>query len=167
MAAKRTRTAAASVQPVIHESVNEPASDAKPAAKVRTGRGGSRMRVVRGASMRSSFFGGLSGFFSKAVSYFEAATVSVRHERATDPGPNGANGAFEMLRTSSRWMYVNDSVYRQACRQVANNVVGYGIKPIIKDKVLRKLWKRWVKESDPRGRLDFYAQQWVVVGVFR
>lgn len=109
-------------------------------------------------SVRSSIF---SNIFKSAKHFFEAATSSKTIEQAVDVGPNGYNAEIEKVRRRSRWMYANDSFYRQACRQVANNVVHYGIKPVIKDKKLLKLWKRWQKEADVRGRLDFYGLQYV------
>lgn len=111
-----------------------------------------------GAQVRSSFF---NGVFTAAKTFFEAASRSIRVERAVDVGPNGANGEIERVRSRSRWMYANDSFYRQGCRQVANNVIHYGIKPNIKDPILRKKWAQWGREADARGRLDFYGMQWL------
>lgn len=115
-----------------------------------------RGSIVRSA--RSSFF---SNIFSSAKNFFEAATNNKRHEVSIDVGPNGYNGEIEKVRRRSRWMYANDSFYRQACRQVANNCVHYGIKPIVKDNALLNLWNRWQKEADVRGRMDFYGLQYV------
>ncbi len=78
---------------------------------------------------------------------------------ATDVGPNARNAEHARLRAQSRWMYANDPYFRQSCRQVGNNVVHYGIKPIIRNKRLRKLWKQWCREADARGQLDFYGLQ--------
>jgi lambda family phage portal protein len=117
-----------------------------------------RRRNVHGRNVRGADPFGLSGFNS-AKTFFEAASKSRRLESAVDAGPNSANGEIEYVRMRSRWTYANDSFYRNCCKQIANNAVSYGIKPIIKDKRLLKLWKRWSKEADVRGRLNFYAIQ--------
>lgn len=92
----------------------------------------------------------------------EAAATSPRIMNIADTGPNGNNMRIERMRARSRWFYLNDPFYKQACQQVANNVVHYGIKPNIKDPVLRKIWKKWIKEADTRGRMDFYGLQWMM-----
>lgn len=128
-------------------------------AQARTSSTKSRRINTHIRSVRSSIF---SNIFRSAKSFFEAASNSKTIEESVDVGPNGYNSEIEKVRRRSRWMYANDSFYRQACRQVANNGVHYGIKPVIKDKALLRLWKRWIKESDTRGRLDFYGQQYVM-----
>jgi len=129
------------------------------ASSSRTSKPAARRVRTHARSVRSSSF--LSNVFSAAKNFFEAASNSKFIEQAVDVGPNGHNSEIEKVRRRSRWMYANDSFYRQACRQVANNVVHYGIKPVIKDKALLKLWNRWQKEADARGRLDFYGLQYV------
>jgi lambda family phage portal protein len=121
-----------------------------------------RARNMRGYSVRSAFFNGTTAIFSAARTFFEAASNAMRLIKAVDSGPNSANGEIERVRMRSRWNYANDPHYRQACRQVPNNIVHYGIKPVIKDKALLRLWKRWVKEADVRGKMDFYAIQWAL-----
>ncbi|MGN8152524.1 phage portal protein [Agrobacterium sp. 22094] len=117
-------------------------------------------------SVRSSHFDDL--VFNRGRTYFEAASQTNRVASAPDAGPNSYNSEIETVRKDSRWAYANNSYFRQAVRQVANNITSYGIKPRIKDKVLRKLWNKWVKECDARGRLDFYGAQWALVaGVAR
>lgn len=128
-----------------------PKSDA-PAAKA------TRSRNKHGYSVRGMDPFGPSAFRG-AKTFFEAASLSSRLESAVDSGPNSSNGEIEHVRMRSRWTYANDSFYRNACKQIANNAVSYGIKPIIKDKALLKLWKRWSKEADVRGRLSFYGIQ--------
>ncbi|MDH0123292.1 phage portal protein [Brucella intermedia] len=118
----------------------------------------SRRISTHARSVRSSIF---SNIFKSAKHFFEAASNSKTIEQSVDVGPNGYNAEIEKVRRRSRWMYANDSFYRQACRQVANNVVHYGIKPVIKDKKLLKLWNRWQKEADVRGRMDLYGLQYV------
>ncbi|MGQ5718857.1 phage portal protein [Pseudochrobactrum asaccharolyticum] len=117
----------------------------------------SRRIRTHARSVRSSIF---SNIFRSAKTFFEAASDSKTIEESVDAGPNRHNVEIEKVRRRSRWMYANDSFYRQACRQVANNVVHYGIKPVIKDKKLLKLWNRWQKEADVRGRMDFYGLQY-------
>ncbi len=109
-------------------------------------------------SVRSSIF---SNILRSAKSFFEAASNSRTIEQSVDVGPNGYNSEIEKVRRRSRWMYANDSFYRQACRQVANNVVHYGISPVINDPELEKLWNKWQQEADVRGRLNFYGLQYV------
>jgi len=141
-----------------------PKTRSKPAAKGSGVPSVSRTRVANshGYSVRSAFFNGTSSLFTAAKTFFEAASNALRLVKAVDSGPNSANSEIERVRMRSRWTYANDPFYRQACRQVANNTVHYGIKPVIKDKKLLKLWKRWVREADVRGKLDFYAIQWAV-----
>ncbi len=127
-------------------------------AKTRSSAPKSRRISTHARSVRSSIF---SNIFKSAKHFFEAASNSKTIEQSVDVGPNGYNSEIEKVRRRSRWMYANDSFYRQACRQVANNCVHYGIKPVIKDKKLLKLWNRWQKEADVRGRLDFYGLQYV------
>lgn len=128
------------------------------AVRVRTKNTGFRMAF--GDSVRSAVLNGTTAMWSAARTFFEAASNALRLDKAVDSGPNSANGEIERVRMRSRWTYANDPVWRQACRQIPNNVVHYGIKPVIKDKKLLKLWRRWVKESDVRGKLDFYGLQW-------
>ncbi|MGO8083492.1 phage portal protein [Rhizobium leguminosarum] len=115
----------------------------------------------RAVSVRSSHFDDLA--FASRKTYFEAASRHSRIDDAPDTGPNNYNGEIEVIRKDSRWSYANNSFFRQAVRQVANNIVSYGIMPRIKDPALAKLWKKWVKECDSRGRLDFYGAQWAIV----
>ncbi|NKL63305.1 phage portal protein [Rhizobium leguminosarum] len=115
----------------------------------------------RAVSIRSSHFDNFG--FSASRTYFEAASNSNRIMQAPDGGPNAYNSEIDRVRQRSRWAYLNNSFYRQAVRQVANNVIHYGIKPRIKNKVLRKLWAKWGKECDARGRTDIYGGQWLMV----
>lgn len=97
--------------------------------------------------------------FGKSRTYHEAASNSPSIEYAPDYGPNAANGEIETLRRRSRWTFVNDSFFKNACENLANNVIHYGIKPRIKDPVLRKLWRKWVREADASGATDYYGLQ--------
>lgn len=134
--------------------------------KRRNRRGGQQaqesVKVTQAHRQRSMHF---EGQFRRPKTFHEAASPSVRKEEAVDSGPNGANGEIEILRMQSRWMHANDSTYRNACRQVANNLVGYGIKPLIHDPVLLDIWNEFVPESDARGKLDFYGQSWMLANV--
>lgn len=96
---------------------------------------------------------------SSANTYFEAAADSPRQDQVGDVGPNARNAEYARMRAESRWMYANDPYFQWACKQVGNNVVHHGIKPIIRHKGLRKLWKQWQREADARGQLDFYGLQ--------
>jgi lambda family phage portal protein len=127
-------------------------------AETRSSAPKSRRISTHARSVRSSIF---SNIFKSAKHFFEAASNSKTIEQSVDVGPNGYNSEIEKVRRRSRWMYANDSFYRQACRQVANNCVHYGIKPVIKDKKLLKIWNCWQKEADARGRLDYYGLQYV------
>ncbi len=99
---------------------------------------------------------GSSFGFGASRSFYEAASNSPSIEFAPDYGPNSANSELDKIRRRSRWTFANDGFYANACRQVANNVIGYGIKPRIKDPVLRKLWRRWEREADARGVLPLH-----------
>jgi lambda family phage portal protein len=94
--------------------------------------------------------------FGASRTYYEAASNSPSIEYAPDYGPNSANGELQKIQRRSRWTFANDGFWANACRQVANNVVGYGIKPRIKDPILRKLWRRWEREADARGVLSLH-----------
>ncbi|WP_192886383.1 phage portal protein [Agrobacterium sp. LAD9] len=136
-------------------------SSTKPKAQpVPRSRGLSRMRVLSQA--RSALFDNQAAFRTSGGTFFEAASFAARLQPAHGSGPNAANTEIERVRNRSRRTYVNDAFYRQACRQLANNVVHYGIKPSnVQDPVLLKLWNQWTRESDARGQLDFYGQQWL------
>jgi lambda family phage portal protein len=137
------------------------AKAAKAAASMRTPRALARLKVA--SQGRSAHFNEQAAFRASGSTFFEAASNAARLQPATGVGPNAANGEFERIRNRSRRTYANDAFYRQACRQMANNLVHYGIKPAnIKDPVLLKLWKKWVKEADARGRMDFYGIQWLL-----
>lgn len=121
----------------------------------------SRVRSVA-RSVRSAFFSSTS-LFRGARTAYEAASRSPRIEPSVDVGPNGSLGENEVIRRRSRHTYRNDPLYRQSMRQVANNVVHYGIKPVIPYPDLAELWEDWVEEADARGQLDFYGLQWHAV----
>ena len=122
------------------------------------------VRALRSGGVRS--LSGMSSQASRSASnFYDAAAVSLKRPAPIDVGPNGANGRIEILRARSRKAFANNGHYRQAIRQLANNTVGYGIKPIIPYPDLKKLWNVWVEESDTRQQLDFYGQQWFGVQV--
>lgn len=125
----------------------EPAAPAPPARTIRQTFGSWKRRA-------SNFFGLPAG-----STFHEAAADNQRIIQSPDVGPNARNAEHARLRAQSRWMYANDPYFRQACRQVGNNVVHHGIKPIIRNKKLRKLWARWCREADAHGELDFYGMQ--------
>lgn len=112
-------------------------------------------------STRSSF--DLPFSFGKSKTYYEAASNAPSVEYAPDYGPNAANGEIETVRRRSRWTFANDSIFRNTCINLANNVVHYGIKPRIKDPVLRKLWRKWIREADARGTTDYYGLQHAIM----
>lgn len=117
----------------------------------RVGRGGFRGIVDSAFSL-----------FSTAKTYYQAATVSKKFKAPMEVGPNGANGEIPRIRAKSRYAKANYGWYRQAMRQFANNVVAYGISPIIKFPDLKKLYHLWGTEADARGRLDINGIQWFV-----
>lgn len=106
-------------------------------------------------STRSSF--DLPFSFGKSKTYYEAASNAPSIEYAPDYGPNAANGEIPTIIRRSRWTYANDAFYRNLCNNYANNLVGYGINPRIRDKRLRKLWRKWIKECDARGVQNIHA----------
>ncbi|MEY9198442.1 lambda family phage portal protein [Sinorhizobium fredii] len=113
--------------------------------------------------------GGIRGvirdFFAAAAGkvYYKAAHQSDRMSEVEDAGPNSHNDEIPVLRARSRKAKANYAFFRQAIRQVANNAVGYGIRPVIADQELEKLWNAWVAEADARGHFDFYGLQWHAV----
>lgn len=137
--------------------VSKSARTAKPAAPANDGLKSVRHRHS-GWGQRSA---AASDMFAPSTSrtFFEGASASPRLIHAPDVGPNSHNVEIERLRRKSRWMYANDPFYRQACRQIGNNTVHHGIKPNIKDPVLRKHWNLWVREADARGKTDYYGLQ--------
>ncbi|MCJ9720789.1 phage portal protein [Agrobacterium sp. SHOUNA12C] len=116
-------------------------------------------------SVRSAYFDPFKISGGDMAPLVEGASTSPRIMNVPNAGPNAHNAAIERMRARSRWFYMNDPFYRQANNQVANNVVHYGIKPNIKDKVLRARWKKWIKEADARGRMDFYGLQYLMATV--
>jgi lambda family phage portal protein len=98
--------------------------------------------------------------FRSARTYYQAATRSPKMKAPIDLGPNGANGEIPILRARSRYAKANYGWYRQAMHQLANNVVSYGITPIIKFPDLKKLYLLWGEEADARGRSDINGLQW-------
>lgn len=94
--------------------------------------------------------------FGASRTYYEAASNSPSIEYAPDYGPNSANGELQKIQRRSRWTAANDGFVGNANRQIANNVIGYGMKPRIKDPVLRKKWRQWCREADARGVLDLH-----------
>ncbi|RVG70898.1 phage portal protein [Sinorhizobium meliloti] len=122
-------------------------------------------RRPRSGGIVRQFQAGLGSDFGFGASrtYYEAASNSPSIEYAPDYGPNSANGELQKIQRRSRWTFANDGFWANACRQVANNVVGYGIKPRIKDPVLRKLWRRWEPEADARGVLSLHLMAHALV----
>jgi lambda family phage portal protein len=114
---------------------------------------------------RGGIRGVIRDFFKAAAgkSYYKAAHQSERMAAVEDVGPNTHNDEIPILRARSRKAKANYSFYRQAVRQVANNAVGYGIRPVIADPELEKIWNAWVAEADARGHFDFYGLQWHAV----
>lgn len=102
-----------------------------------------------------SDFGSNIGFGSSRT-YYEAASNSPSIEYSPDYGPNSANGELQTIQRRSRWTAANDGFVANGNRQVANNVIGYGIKPRIKDPILRKKWRLWEREADARGVLNLH-----------
>jgi lambda family phage portal protein len=77
--------------------------------------------------------------------------------------PTVTNGEIPVIRARSRYAKANYGWYRQSMRQLAANVVGYGISPIIKYPDLKKLYKLWGTEADARGKLDINGLQWMMM----
>lgn len=94
--------------------------------------------------------------FGASRTYYEAASNSPSIEYAPDYGPNSANGELQKIQRRSRWTFANDGFWANACRQSGNNIIGYGIKPRIKDPILRKKWRQWEREADARGVLNLH-----------
>ncbi|TAW65428.1 phage portal protein [Rhizobium ruizarguesonis] len=112
---------------------------------------------VRGAAQ--SIF----DFFRGAKTYYQAATRNPRIRVPMDVGPNSNNSEIAVIRARSRYAKANHAFFKQAVRQIANNCVGYGIRPVITDKSLEAVWDQWVHEADARGHFSFYGLQWHAV----
>lgn len=124
-------------------------SEAKQVRNRRSGRGGIRGMIDEAFNL-----------FSAARTYYQAATTNRKMRIPMDIGPNSANDEIPVLRARSRYARANYGWYRQTMNQFANNVVSYGISPIIKYPDLKKLYKLWGEEADARGRFTIEAMQW-------
>ncbi len=100
--------------------------------------------------------------FGSSRTYYEAASNSPSIEYAPDYGPNSANGELQQIQRRSRWTAANDGFVANGNRQLANNVIGYGIKPRIKDPILRRTWRLWEREADARGVLNLHLMAHVI-----
>lgn len=119
----------------------------------------SKTRTLRSGGIRSTVSDLFSSAAGMAKTFYKSA--SRLHKAVTkDPGPNGSNGEIEIIRQVSRYQYANNGFFRNGMRQVANNVVSYGITPIIPYPDLKQLFRAWTPEADARGRFDFYGLQW-------
>lgn len=78
-------------------------------------------------------------------------------------GPNGllVRHAPKLINTSRDAVRQNGYAAK-ALDLLVTNAVGTGLRPLVKDKKLAKLWKRWVKEADARGEASFYGLQQMV-----
>lgn len=101
--------------------------------------------------------------FQKGQNYYQASTTSPKMRYPLDFGPNGANSEHPILRSRSRYAKANYGWYRQLMNQLSNNIVSYGINPIIRHQDLKQLWKIWWTEAHNRGHLDFGGIQWHTV----
>lgn len=63
------------------------------------------------------------------------------------------------LRDRSRDLVRNNPYANKALRVLVSNSVGTGIIPSITNKKTQELWKKWVKEADSDGQLNFYGLQ--------
>ena len=119
-------------------------------------------RTLRSGGIRSLLSGAFGSLFGSGRNYIEAASQK-KGAAPADVGPNGIAGDIEITRRKSRWAYVNNAWYRNLINSVANNVVDYGMTPIIPYPDLKALWETWVNEADSRGEVSFYGMQWVAV----
>lgn len=126
---------------------------------------GSATRQARSGGLRgmmSSVSHAVFGLFSSHRTFYQAASRSKKLENVIESGPNGANGEIPVIRARSRYAKANFGFYRQMMRQSANNLVSYGITPIVPFDDLKELFGIWATESDARGRYDFYGQMWQI-----
>ncbi|CAN7260538.1 phage portal protein [Rhizobium sp. LjRoot98] len=121
------------------------------------------LRSPRRGSIRSAVKTVLDFFRSNGRTYYQAATQNPRLRIPMDVGPNSHNAEIAVIRARSRYAKANHAFFKQAIRQIANNCVGYGIRPIIVDNDLEKVWDKWVNEADARGHFSFYGLQWHAV----
>ncbi|RQZ24174.1 phage portal protein [Burkholderia sp. Bp9017] len=67
--------------------------------------------------------------------------------------------ALATLRNRSRDLIRNNGYIKHALNVKVANLVGTGIRAKFADKKLQKLWKRWIKQCDAAGLLDFNGIQ--------
>ncbi|KWC82756.1 portal protein [Burkholderia cepacia] len=67
--------------------------------------------------------------------------------------------ALATLRNRSRDLIRNNGYIKHAISVKVANLVGTGIRAKFSDKKLQKLWKKWVKQCDAAGLLDFNGIQ--------
>ncbi len=120
-----------------------------------------KTRTLRSGGIRSA----ISDLFSSASTsiartFYKSANRNPTKNPIVDAGPNSANGEIENIRAASRYQDANNGFYRNTMRQFANNIVSYGITPVIPYPDLKELFKIWSPEADARGRFDFYGLQW-------
>lgn len=67
--------------------------------------------------------------------------------------------ALATLRNRSRDLIRNNGYIKHAISVKVANLVGTGIRAKFSDKKLQKLWKKWIKQCDAAGLLDFNGIQ--------
>jgi lambda family phage portal protein len=120
-------------------------------------------RPVRRSRIRSAIKTVFDFFRADGRTYYQAAAANPRLRIPMDMGPNSNNDEIAVIRARSRYAKANHAFFKQGIRQLANNTVGYGIRPIIVDNDLEKVWDQWVNEADARGHFSFYGLQWHAV----
>jgi len=119
-------------------------------------------RKLRRGGIRGAAASLFNAFFSTNT-YHQSATNSPRIRWTSDVGPNSNNSEIAKIRARSRYAKANHPFIKQAIRQIANNCVGYGIRPVIAEASLEAVWEKWVIEADARGHFSFYGLQWHAV----
>jgi len=106
---------------------------------------------------------------------FEGASRGTRRTKNWKTGPGSANTeasySLGTLRDRSRDLERNNPYAKRSIKVIANNVVGWGIKPTVSDPELQILFDRWAdkkKNCDFNGRLNFYGiQKQIIKSVVR
>lgn len=104
--------------------------------------------------------------------HYEAAATGRRTDgwtrRHTDANSAASGVTLANLRAQARDLTRNNPWARNGLRLIANDVVGWGIRPKANGRdadVFAELWKQWAgtKQCDAAGRNNFYGLQWLVM----
>ena len=112
----------------------------------------------------------------KGTSTYASQYVRMRYDAAGD-GPRSLGwsapessprslltGQLDTLRRRSREQARNNPLCASILHALTSNVVGTGMRPLIADPDLQRLWRAWSGECDAHGSLDFGGLQALAFG---